>query len=232
MSKIINFYELPGVKKFLPKSINPNYNIHKIKVPFRATVIGSSGSGKSNFIMNLISHMPNTFNHIYIYTMATEPLYDYLQTRFDEDILTVRYGMNEFSNFDEEDYYGQSLVVFDDFCNHSAKEHVPINELYIRGRKLAHGISTIYLTQLYYKVPKIIRAQCNYVFILKVQTQKDLTLILSEFALGATVKQIKNMYKKYCGNNDITSFLTIDLQGPEESAFRHNFSEFLSVKDF
>lgn len=232
MSNIINFYEVPGVKDFLPQNINPNYNQHKIKIPFRGCVVGASGSGKSNFIMNLISQMPNTFNHIYIYTMAEEPLYNYLQTRFDEDLLTIKYGLDSFYQFDEQNYYGQSLVIFDDFCNHSEREQVPIGELYIRGRKLAHGVSMIYLTQLYYKVPKIVRAQCNYIFILKVQQLKDLRLILSEFALGATVDQIQKMYKICCKENDITSFLTIDLQGPEEMTFRHNFNEPLNIDNF
>jgi hypothetical protein len=221
---IINFYELKGVQEFMPKNINPNYDFHKIKVPMRGVVLGSSGSGKSNFLLNFISVMPDTFNHVYIYTMATEPLYEYLQSRFDDDLLTVRYGIDEFTKFDEADYNGQSLVVFDDFCNYSEKQQTEISNLYIRGRKLASGVSILYLTQAYYKVPKVVRGQCNYIFVLKVQQLRDLRMILSEFALGATVEEIQALYKKCCAKNNITSFLTIDLQGPEELTFRHNFN--------
>jgi hypothetical protein len=221
---IINFYKLKGVQEFMPKNINPNYDCHKIKVPMCGLVCGCSGAGKSNFILGLISLMPDTFNHVYIYTMATEPLYEYLQSRFDDDLLTVRYGIEEFTKFDEADYSGQSLVVFDDFCNYSEKQQTEISNLYIRGRKIASGVSMLYLTQAYYKVPKVIRGQCNYIFILKVQQLRDLRMILSEFALGATVQEIQALYKKCCVNNDITSFLTIDLQGPQELTFRHNFT--------
>jgi hypothetical protein len=130
---IINFYKLKGVQEFMPKNINPNYELHKIKVPMRSVVLGSSGSGKSNFLLNYISAMSNTFNHVYIYTMATEPLYEYLQSRFDDDLLTVGYGIDEFTKFDEADYKGQCLVVFDDFCNYSDKQQTEIANLYQRA---------------------------------------------------------------------------------------------------
>ena len=225
-NQIINFYELDSVKKFVPKSINPNYDQHHISVPFRSVVIGSSGSGKTNFLLNLIKIMTGTFNHIYIYSQAREPLYDYLESKIPDSMLTIRYGLQHCREFKEDDYYGQSLVVFDDQVNE--KDQKVIQELFIRGRKIANGISLLYLTQSYFRVPKIIRGQCNYIFILKVSGNRDLKMILNEYALGATVEQLQQLYQYCCGTSEINAFMTIDLQTTQDKTFRKNFNEFLT----
>lgn len=225
-SEIINFYQLDSVKKFMTKSINPNYDKHHISVPFRSVVIGSSGSGKTNFLLNLIHTMSGTFNHIYIYSQASEPLYDYLESKIPDSMLTIRYGLQHCRDFNEENYYGQSLVVFDDMVNEKSQQI--IQELYIRGRKIANGVSLIYLTQSYYRVPKIIRGQCNYIFILKVSGNRDLKMILNEYALGATVEQLQKLYQYCCGTSEINAFMTIDLQASQDRTFRKNFDQFLT----
>ena len=69
-AEIINFYQLEAVQAFQEPSHNPNYDVHGIKLPFRMLVIGSSGSGKTNVIVNLIQQMENTFHNIFIYTRA------------------------------------------------------------------------------------------------------------------------------------------------------------------
>ena len=110
--------------------------------------------------------MAGTFNHIYIfYTKASEPLYDYLISQLSSDLLTIAYDLDSLRNFNDDNYYGQSLVIFDDMVNE--KNQKAISELYIRGRKIKGGISLLYLTQSYFQVPKIIRVQCQYIFILK-----------------------------------------------------------------
>jgi hypothetical protein len=229
MNKPINFYELDSVKKFMPKSINPCFDKHHISVPFRSVVIGSSGSGKTNFLLNLIHVMSGTFNHIYIYTQASEPLYDYLQSKLPDDMLTIKYGIQNLIDFDESKYEGQCLVILDDMVNEPKKKQQAIAELYIRGRKLANGLSCIYLTQDFYRVPKIIRGQCNYIFILKVNGVRDLKLILSEYALSATTSVLQQMYEYCCGTTEINAFMTIDLQASQDKTFRKNFDEYLIV---
>lgn len=227
----INFYELQSVQEFTNTSVNPFKHVHHISVPFRGAVIGASGSGKTNFLLNLLTIMQDTYNHVYIYTQAEEPLYDYLQSRIPEELLTVRYGIQALQDFDESRYYGQSLVVLDDMCNEPTKNQRCISELYIRGRKIKGGVSLLYLSQSYYKIPKIIRLQCNYIFILKVPSKRDLKLILSEYSLNANIDQLQEMYKQCCLTGKIESFLTIDMQSPQDSGktFRHNFANFISL---
>lgn len=227
-SGIINFYELKSVKKFMNKSINPNYNYHKINVPFRSILIGSSGSGKTNLLMNILSVFPNTFNKLWIYTKAQEPLYDYLQSVIPEDLIHISYdNLQECENhLKNEDYYGQSLVIFDDMCNE--KNQQVINELYIRGRKIGKGVSVIYLTQSYFKVPKVVRLQCQYIFIIKVSGVRDLKLILSEYNLNTTKEQLLKYYDKCCNSGVFGNFLLIDLNSTQDKTYRMNFLEYLN----
>ena len=225
----VNFYTLKSVQKFAPKSHNPFFDVHNISLPFRTIVIGASGSGKSNFLLNLISVTPGTWEHIYIYTKENETLYDYLQSVIDESLLTIKYGnLDEFRVFDDEIYKSRlnTLVIFDDMVNESKKEQVCINELYIRGRKM--GVSMCYLTQSYFSVPKMIRSQCNYFFILKVSGLRDLRLILSEFALSADIKQLYQMYRYCCENGGMENFMLIDLNTDSSKTFRKNFTEYLT----
>lgn len=238
-TKIINCYSLEKVQKHSKKHINPFYATHKIKIPFRGLLIGSSGAGKTNLLMNIISVMSagkgksnkkGTFNHIYIYTRAREPIYDFLTEELGPAFITIRYSLNDLKTFDEDKYYGQSLVVFDDMVNEPQKDQQCIKELYIRGRKIAGSISLLYLTQSYFQVPKIIRLQCQYVFILKVSGVRDLKLIMSEYNLGATTDELTQMYNYACNSNEFGNFFLIDLEAPQSKTYRKNFDEILNIK--
>ena len=230
-NSLINFYSLPKMKKFMPVSHNPNYGkTHFLKVPFRASLIGSSGSGKSLLFMNILSRMPDTFNRLFIYTRAEEPLYNYLQSVLADDLLTVSYDLNDFVNYPEENYYGNTLIVFDDYCNE--KKNSPgmraISEMYIRGRKL--GISLIFISQSYYKIEKLIRLQCQVIFLKKTGCKKDLKMLLTEYSLNCTTEQLLKMYNK-C-SEVFEDFLLIDLNASQNDTFRHNFLQILDPKDF
>jgi hypothetical protein len=234
-NEIINFYELPKVQKFLTKSINPNYDKgtkHGIKVPFRGILTAASGGGKTNLLFNVILQMANTFNHIYIYTQAEEPLYEYIESQISSDLLTIKYGIKALQDFDEKEYYGQSLVVLDDMVNEKEKDQACIKELYLRGRKIAGGVSLLYLTQKYHAVPKFIRGQCQYFFIIKVSEVDDLKRILKEFALSATNKQMDAMYEYCCESGKFGNCMIIDLMSGRSKMFRKNFKEILNPKDF
>jgi hypothetical protein len=77
-----NFYTKKDVSKYCQKSENPNHNLHNFEIPFRGLVVAPSGSGKSNFITNLISLLckgKGTYDKIYIFCKSRdEPLYQYL----------------------------------------------------------------------------------------------------------------------------------------------------------
>ena len=47
-----------------------------------------------------------------------------------------------------------------------------VTELIVRGRKL--NISIVFITQLYFKVPKDVRLNCTHFFIMKIPNKREL----------------------------------------------------------
>ena len=233
--EIVNFYELKAVQKHLPKSINPNFSKHHIGLFFNALLVGATGTGKSNSLLNLVKAFRKTFNHMYIFTRASEALYDYLQDVIDPSMLTVVYGYDEFVKFDKSKMYGQSLVIFDDFVSRGINKQQEIIDFYIRGRKLSStiggGCCSIYLTQSYYSVPMDVRNNCNYIFILKVPSVKNLKGIITEYGMGINTQTIKNIYDYACGGK-FGYFLLLDLKESQNKIYRKNFNEYLNIADF
>lgn len=230
MVDVINFYKLDEVKAFETHSRNPNYGKHGIKVPFRMLVIGSSGAGKSNIVLNLVHVMNNTFNKIILYTRnKKEPLYEFLESKLDDnDVFEIHEGLEHLRNVNiDTEYFGQTLIIFDDLVNE--KNQDIIGELFLRGRKI--GVSLLYLTQKYALVPTLVREQLNYLIVKKISSKRDITYLMRNHALNGSIEQLLNMYQ-YCINNDITNFLLIDLAVPCERAFRKNFNEILNIEAF
>lgn len=214
----INFYKL--TKKYNKEYHNPNFERHKINIPARILLVGGSGSGKTSTLMNIIHRMKNTFNRIIVCCKSKEePLYQYLEEK-GGDLVEFFEGIGSIppcSSF--KDSTDQILVVFDDLC--VDKHQSVIEDYFIRSRKVANGITCIYLTQSYYKTPKIIRIQCNYIILKKLSSTRDLKLILSESSMCIDLKKLIEIYK-YC-TKDQKDFMMIDLDAPDDKKIRHNF---------
>ena len=85
------------------------------------------------------------------------------------------------------------------------------------------GISLVYLTQSWYKVPKTVRLQASYVIIRKIQSTRDLNMLLKDTSLGMNSDELTELYQS-CVGNSITDFLFIDLENSERP-FRKNLNE-------
>ena len=95
---MVDYYKVMP-KKFLLQSHNPNFKDHKLNLPFRMLIIGGSGAGKTQTLMNLIRVMNGTFNNINIITKnKEEPLYNYLESKVDNG-LTITEGIDSASWF-------------------------------------------------------------------------------------------------------------------------------------
>jgi len=236
--EIINFYELEKVKKYAIEYINPNFNFKNmpLKHPFRMVICGASGSGKSNILLNILNQMNNTFEKIIIFTQdKNEQLYDFLEDSISSELFQIFEGIQSVKNynFDKLDAK-QHLIIFDDMCIEKEKKQDGIQQLYIRGRKMAekHGISLIYLTQSYFQTPSLIRKQMTNLILRKINGKRDGMNILRETSTDATPQQLLNMYTACCDPNDIKGFLLIDLNAPESARFRYQFNTILDIKDF
>ena len=219
----INFYELKALKEMNNKAYNPGFENTDIEIPARICLQGSSGSGKTSILMNYIYLTNDTWSHIYIVTKSSEPLYDYLQKQLKNKNIDVFYDINklplpkDLPNPDE-----QKLVVFDDCV--TIKNQSTIVDYFIYGRK--KNITTFYLSQSYYGIPKSIRGQFTYLLIVKVGQKRDLNLILLSDSGGMVEKDVlKNLYDD--STKERINFLKINLNTADlNKKFSKNFNEF------
>jgi DNA polymerase III delta prime subunit len=230
MSKpeLIDWYSQKSLKKYLTKNHNPHFDKHHITIPFRMIIAGSSGSGKTSTLLNLIHNMNDTFERIHIVTKnADEPLYCFLEDKLKEANFKITEGVHTLPDLDEMDKTQNNLIVLDDLCNETAKAQRPICDYVIRCRK--KNCSFIYISQSYYQVPKLIRDNINYLILKQVSSMRNLTCIMREASLGIDKKELKAIYQD--ATKDKMGFLMIDLDGPKEQRFRSGFDEIYDVKE-
>ena len=190
--------------------------------PYKILIIGGSGSGKTNALLNLINHKPD-INDIYLYAKDPyEAKYQLLINKRESTGLTYfndSKGFVEYSN-DMDDIYknieeynlskkGKVLIIFDDMIADmlSNKKVNPIvTELFIRGRKL--NISLVFITQSYSAVPKNIRLNSTHYVVKKIPNKRKLQQIAFSNSSDIDFQDFMNLYKK-C-TTEPYSFLIID----------------------
>jgi ABC-type dipeptide/oligopeptide/nickel transport system ATPase component len=223
---IVNFYErIP--EHFIEKVNNPNFNLHKLKIPMRMCIVAPSGSGKTNFLVNLISIFSRgegTFQTITIITRnKDEPLYRWLETLSDQ--IVIKEGLNNTPPLDKFDKEYNHLVVWDDLVLN--KDLSMVEQYYIRARKL--NVSVIFLSQSFFKIPKIIRNNCSYMVLLKLSGNREVNIILSEFGLGITKEQLLEIYE-YATAQKLQPLL-IDMEAQPADRFRKGLSEIININN-
>ena len=146
--------------------------------PYRIFIIGGSGSGKTNALLNLINNQPD-IDKIYLYAKDPyEKKYQYLINnrekvglnhfndpkafmKYSNDMQDVHKNIKDYNPIKKR----KILIVFDDMISYminNNKLNPIVTELFIRGRKL--NISIVFITQSYFKVPKDVRLNSTHPF--------------------------------------------------------------------
>lgn len=228
-SGIINFYEhIP--KKYLDTVENPNEHLHNIKLPFRMCVVAPSGTGKTNFLLNLIkvfSQGEGTFADISIITRnKDEPLYNYLSGEFEQ--IQIKEGMHNTPKLDDMDKKYNHLVVWDDLV--LSKNLNNVEEYYMRARK--KNCSVVFLSQSYYDIPKFIRKNSSYLVLLDLGgSKREQTAIMNEWSSDLTKEELKAIY------NDAVSVPLRPLiitggKVEKNKKYRKGWLEYYNIKEF
>ena len=162
--------------------VNENKTEHNPEWPYTPDhpciilIIGGSGSGKTNELLNLIQDQPK-IDKIYLYAKDPyEAKYQYLIKLLEKVGLKCLNDPKAFIEYlnDMHDVYkniddyntdkeNKILIVFDDMIAdmiHNKKLNSIVTELFIRGRKL--NISLVFITQSYFKVPKDVILHTNH----------------------------------------------------------------------
>ena len=178
--------------------------------PYRIIIIGGSGSGKTNALINLINEQ-NDIDKIYLYVRdLTEPKYEYLIKKREEAGIKHLNNPNAFiecSNTMDDVYenihdYNSSrkrkiLIVFDDMIADimtNKKFQAIIKELFIRCRKL--NISLVFITQSYFSVPKDVRLNSTHYLIMKINNKRELQNIATNHSADIDYQDFKEITEK------------------------------------
>ena len=200
--------------------------------PYRILIIGGSGSGKTNALLNLINNQPD-IDQIYLYAKDPyETKYQYLINKREKmglDHLNDPKAFMEYSN-DMQDVYKNIedynprkkrniLIVFDDMIADmisNNKLNPIVTELFITGRKL--NISIVVNTQSYFKVPKDVRLNSTHFFIMKIPNKRQLQQIALNHSSDIDFKDFMKIYKNCTAKP--YSFWVNDTTLPSEDPLR------------
>lgn len=214
-NKITNHFK--AINKLDPNKVSNPYKCNTgIELPARMLFCGPSGSAKNNTILEYLKRTPNTFDELHCCAKnSDQPFYHYLRKHIPEENLFI-YEVGEIPSVDDFEPNMNRLFIFDDYANDKQAQK-KIIDWYIRGRHVK--ASCAMLVQSFHRgCDKVIRQQCDYIFILKVNSSRDLKLILSEFPLEIEYKELLQLYNKYTKLKG--DFLLIDLIA---NNIRHNF---------
>ena len=95
-----------------------------------------------------------------------------------------------------EDYNPIKKLIFDDMIAdmiNNNKLNPTVTELFIRGRKL--NISIVFITESYLKVPKDVRLNSTYFFIMKIPNKRELQQIALNHSSDIDFKDFIQIYK-------------------------------------
>ena len=200
--------------------------------PYRILIVGGSGSGKTNALLNLINSQLD-IDKIYLYAKdPNEAKYQYLVIKREKvglDHFKDPKAFMKYSN-DMQDVYkniedynpgkkGKILILFDDMIAdmiNNKKLNPVVTELFIRGRKL--NISIVFITQSYFKAPKDVRLNSTHFFIIKIPNKRELQEIALNDSSDIDFKYFIKILKK-C-TVEPYSFLVNDTTLPSDDPLR------------
>ena len=221
--KITNYYNKLkiGKNKRPPK----NWDKHHIEHNSHILVIGKTGTGKSNWLLNYLSRSSGEFGKIILFSGSTteEPLYKIIQDTDEEiEMYNDIAEMPELQELEEDGMENKpKLIIFDDFINLSPKELKKIYSYIISSRK--YGCSCIMMVQDYKSCPKLIVRNVNYIVLFRINDNISINNILRNHNINNIDKDtFKDIYLD--ATEEPLNFLTLDFKSTNpRDQIRRNF---------
>lgn len=177
----------------------------------RNIIIGPSGTGKTSDLLTILHN--SVFHKIYIYSKTLdEDKYEYLiklqrdkervlrQKGITETLLHYSSDIKDVIQLEDLDKDYQHAYIFDDICLEDKKSQEKfIGSMWIRCRK--YNTSVFYLSQSYFKIPKVIRDNANYIVLKKLNDNRELDLIHRIYATEFKKQEFLDKY-----NEAVTSY--------------------------
>ena len=201
-----------------------------IELPFRSICVGPSGSGKTNLTVNIIKCINNFDKIIILAKDLNEFLYQHIIKTYAAADKKLKTGprvlaisdIHDMPKIDDIDPKENTLLIADDLVCEKPKDLLLLNAFWMRARK--QQVSMIFLGQKYFSIPLFIRTNSNVIFIKAVNSSAELNGMLSQYQLGVSKQQLKDLYERAIPDpTDVTKFLTILPANPIATRFRANF---------
>ena len=181
--------------------------------PYIIIIIGGSGLGKTNALINLINEQ-NDIDKIYLYARdLSEPKYEYLIKKREDAGIKHLNNPNAFiecSNTMDDVYEN----IHDYNSSRKRKILIVFDDMFIRCRKL--NISLVFITQSYFSVPKDVRLNTTH-FIMKIN-KRELQNIPINHCADIDYQDFKKIYRE-CAK-ELFNFLTIGTALPVSDPLR------------
>ena len=234
----------------LPKKNRRHRNVLLPSKVMRWCVIGRSGGGKTNCILDLIWKGYIDFTKLYIYAKSIEePCYQWFLDKMthlpviveDEDekkyeievdlLGTAVFSGNsvdDFVPFDELDEKEKNLIIIDDFISDLKLRNNPlVMDYFIRGRK--KNADVLALSQTIKGLQKCYRDNCSqFLLFREAGGRKDLQDLGSYLAPSISTDQFIQIYQS--ATDEEYSFLYVDHETKDPALrFRKNFDQILNM---
>ena len=178
--------------------------------PYRILIIGGSGSGKTNPLLNLINEQLD-IDKIYLHEKdLSEAKYEILIKKRENAGINHLNDPNAFiecfntmddvcknSNDYNPSRKRKILIVFDDMIADimtNKKFKAIIKELFIRCRKL--NISLVFIIQSYFSVPKDVRLNSTQYLIMKIKNKRELQYIAINHSADIDYQDFMKIYRE------------------------------------
>jgi hypothetical protein len=219
------------------KTANPTddyKNYDEIRLPsiIRMCIVGASGAMKTNSLLTILLNMC-CWTKIYLFCKAPdEPLYKFLTAvmnavgkKFKMELIIVSTSLDTMPTVEQMDKKHRILLIIDDMAAEKDSKLEKVSEIYTWMRKLGCGVSAIYISQQFTKIPYFVRNNSDVILMKRINQNKDLNRILAQYSLDNSTNEIWDMYKTALEGLD-ESFFLMDLTKPEDDPlrFRKNFS--------
>lgn len=211
------------------KRIVKNGSLFYHSFPSRCLIIGPSSSGKTNDLLTIIHN--SVFHKLYIYSKTLdEDKYEYLinmqkakekmlsELGVNESLVHYSTDIKDVMPLEKLDKNFQHAYIFDDICMEEKKQQEKyVGSMWIRCRK--YNASVFYLSQSYFKIPKTIRDNANFVVLKRLTDNRELNIIHSiycpEVAKSEFIKKYSEAVSTYNNHGSFvidTNFKHINLK--------------------
>lgn len=178
MQTVSNVYDkIPDSMK-QERRTYPNFEKTKIEIPFNGLISGMTGAGKTSLVYDILSKCDCWTFIIICAKNLNEPIYRFMMSKIPKGRGYYCTSLADLPNLDDLDPNLNNLAIIDDQIMSKKTALEAASQYVIRGRKA--NLTTLFLTQTWFKTPSEIRNNSNYAWIMKSANAKEIKRLLAD----------------------------------------------------